>query len=101
MATAMSLKKSMKKPFIIHITDGASNWGCGVHDALQYCQNNKITILALGYGCNSGEKKTLREEYGRLVRFIENNKQLPNMLRELLNHSKWGGKIIPQVKRPL
>jgi len=101
MATAMSLKKSMKKPFIIHITDGASNWGCGVHDAIQYCQNNKITILALGYGCNSGEKKTLIEEYGRLVRFIENNKQLPNMLRELLNHSKWGGKIIPQVKRPL
>lgn len=97
MATAMSLKKKIKRPFIIHITDGASNWGCGVQDAINYCQQQKIDILTLGYGCNSKGKKTLSREYGKLIRFVENNKQLPNMLRELLNQSKWG-KIIPQRK---
>jgi len=88
-ATAINLKPGHKKPFIIHITDGASNWGCGVEDAIKYCKKNKINLLTLGMGCSPAAKTSLKKEYGELVQFVVNHDQLPSLLRSLLQHSRW------------
>lgn len=83
-ATALSLKKGRRKPFIIHITDGASNWGCGVSEAIKFCKNKKIKLLTLGLECDPMNNAALRDEYGELIQFIDDIDQLPAMLRGLL-----------------
>ncbi len=88
-ATALSLKRRLKRPFIIHITDGASNWGCGVKDAIEFCNKNRVELLTLGLGCDPSNKNALRKEYGKLVQFVDDMNELPEYFRALLNHSKW------------
>ncbi|QTA92869.1 Uncharacterized protein dnm_089620 [Desulfonema magnum] len=88
-ATAMALKTGHKKPFIIHLTDGASNWGCGVDNAIEFCKKKRINLLTLGMGCSESNKASLRKEYGKLVQFVDNPDTLPGVFRTLLNHSKW------------
>lgn len=87
-ATAMNLRGKHKKPFIIHITDGASNWGGGVESAIRFCKKNRIHLLTLGMGCSEANKDSLREEYGKQVQFVDKVEALPGLLRALLNHSK-------------
>lgn len=87
-ATALNLKGKHKKPFIIHITDGASNWGCGVSSAIEFCKKNKVNLMTLGIGCGPAGKQSLRKEYGKLVQFVDNTDDLPHLFRSLLNHSK-------------
>ena len=86
-ATVLSINNYNKQPFIIHITDGASNWGCGVGDAITYCQKKRINLLTLGIGCNRSNKKALEEEYGKKVEFLENIQTLPRLLKSLLQHN--------------
>ncbi|BBO79472.1 hypothetical protein DSCO28_00380 [Desulfosarcina ovata subsp. sediminis] len=88
-ATALKLKSTQKKPLLIHITDGASNWGCGVGDAIKFCTKRKINLLTLGVGCSPGAKDALKKEYGNLLQFLDKTDDLPNLLRKLLNYSKW------------
>ncbi|MBI5588844.1 MAG: VWA domain-containing protein [Deltaproteobacteria bacterium] len=88
-ATALSLKNRHKKPFIIHITDGASNWGSGVSNAIEMCRKNRIQLLTLGLGCSKDNKVLLGLEYGKLVQFVDSIDALPSLLRNLLNYSKW------------
>ena len=88
-ATALKLKSGQKKPFLIHITDGASNWGCGVSDAIKYCAKQRINLLTVGVGCGPGAKDALKREYGDLLQFLDKNDDLPHLFRRLLNYSKW------------
>ncbi|BBO77861.1 hypothetical protein DSCW_52780 [Desulfosarcina widdelii] len=88
-ATGTRLKKTRKKPLIIHITDGASNWGCGVNEALKFCIRKKIHLLTIGIGCGPDDKRSLRKEYGKLVQFVDNVHHLPHFFRSLLNHARW------------
>ncbi|MCL5405833.1 MAG: VWA domain-containing protein, partial [Deltaproteobacteria bacterium] len=88
-ATALALKTSHKRPFILHITDGASNWGCGVADAISLCRGKGINLLTLGVGCGEESRRSLTREYGRLVQFIERIDALPHLLRDLLIYSRW------------
>lgn len=88
-ATALSLKNGRRKPFIFHITDGASNWGCGVHEAIRYCKKKKIGLLTLGLECDPMNKTALRDEYGDLIQFIDNLESLPGVLRNLLSSNKY------------
>lgn len=80
---------SNKKPFIIHLTDGASNWGCGVESAIHRCRTAGINLLTLGMSCDEDNKFLLRDEYRDLVQFVDDVDALPHLLRELLNKSKW------------
>lgn len=80
---------SNKKPFIIHLTDGASNWGCGVENAISCCHREGINLLTLGMGCDENSKAMLAAEYKNLVQFVEDVDNLPHLLRDLLNKSKW------------
>ncbi|MGV8073194.1 MAG: vWA domain-containing protein [Syntrophobacteraceae bacterium] len=87
-STALSLKKTHRRPYILHITDGASNWGCGVTDAINFCRERGINLLTLGIGCGEGARKSLTNEYGRLVQFIDRIDALPHLLRDLLIYSQ-------------
>ena len=87
-ATALSLKRRAKRPFILHITDGASNWGCGVKDAITFCKKKRIELLTLGLGCDPSNKNALKKEYGNLVQFVDDMKDLPECFRKLLNYSR-------------
>lgn len=88
-ATALTLKGRHKRPFIIHLTDGASNWGCGVESAINVCRRDRINLLTLGMGCSEENKRQLTLEYGRLVQFVDHVDLLPHLMRSLLNKSKW------------
>jgi hypothetical protein len=88
-ATVLSLKKYHKKPFIVHITDGASNWGCGVGEAISYCEKKQVNLLTIGIGCSLSDKQALREEYGNLVEFADNINSLPRLFKNLLHYCKY------------
>lgn len=88
-ATALRFKGSHKRPFIIHLTDGASNWGCGVENAIRTCQRSRINLLTLGMWCSKKSKEQLIAEYGNLVQFVDHVDLLPLLFRTLLNKSKW------------
>ena len=83
-ATALNLKPGPRKPFIIHITDGASNWGCGVPDAIAHCRRRNIRLLTLGLDCDPMNKSALKDEYAELIRFVDSVEQLPELLKSLL-----------------
>lgn len=63
MAAALSLKKKYKRSMIIHITDGASNCGLPLSDAVDYCLNNKIDVFTIGCDCNQQTRDFLREAF--------------------------------------
>lgn len=86
-ATALNLlrrKNRVKRPFVLHITDGASNWGCGVKDAIEFCKKNRINLMTLGLGCSPSSRNSLREEYGNQVQFVDNLENLPEQFKALL-----------------
>lgn len=87
-ATAMSTRTSNRKRLMIHITDGASNWGCGVDSAIAYCRKNAVSLITLGIGCSPSGKTSLKAEYNKLVQFVDNTDQLPRLLASLLNYDK-------------
>lgn len=88
-ATALNLKVRNKKPFLIHITDGASNWGCGVGDAIAFCRRRRINLLTLGIGCSPAGKQSLKKEYDNLVQFIDKIDELPDVFRSLIRCINW------------
>jgi hypothetical protein len=83
-ATALNTRTPGRKTLLVHITDGASNWGCGVADAIKYCQGNGVSLLTLGISCGLSAKQSLRDEYGNLVKFIDKTEQLPKLFGELI-----------------
>lgn len=88
-ATAMMLKRNKNKyPYIIHITDGASNWGSDVKYAIDYCRKKKISLMTLGFGCKPESKEALKKEYGNQVQFIDNLNEMPRKFGSLLAYGK-------------
>lgn len=83
-ATAISTRIPGRKTLLVHITDGASNWGCGVADAIKYCKANGVSLLTLGMSCGPSDKQSLREEYGTLVKFVDRIEHLPKLFGELI-----------------
>lgn len=81
-------KGKNKKPIFIHITDGASNWGCPVDEAIDLCKKNRTLLLTLGVNCSRENKDLLKEEYGRLVQFADSVDMLPSLMRNLLVRGK-------------
>ncbi|MFZ3129891.1 MAG: vWA domain-containing protein [Desulfosporosinus sp.] len=88
-ATALMHKRGMRVPFIIHLTDGASNWGCEVKYATDYCKKKKIKLMTLGFGCAKDNKAALEKEYGEQVEFVDTLQELPRKLIKLLSHTAY------------
>lgn len=86
-ATALMLKSRKKQPFIIHLTDGASNWGTEVKHAIDYCRRKRIKLMTLGFGCEAANKDALRNEYGTQVEFVDTLAEIPEELGKLLTHT--------------
>lgn len=89
LATVLKLKKNHKRPFIVHITDGASNWGCGVDQAVKYCEQKKVNLLTLGIACSPDNRRALKDEYGNKVAFVENEHALAGLMKRLLQSSRY------------
>ena len=82
------VKPRHKKPIFIHITDGASNWGCPIQEAIDQCKKERILLLTLGVNCSDENKVLLKAEYGRLVRFADHVNMLPQLMKNLLIRGK-------------
>ena len=87
-ATALSTRNANRRRLLIHITDGASNWGCGVDDAIAYCKRQGISLLTLGIGCGPSAKQSLRDEYHSLVQFVDKLDDLPRLVAALLRYER-------------
>jgi hypothetical protein len=95
-AAAMTTRTPGRKTLLIHITDGASNWGCGVADAIKYCKGNSVSLLTLGISCGLGAKQSLRDEYGNLVKFIDKSEELPKLFGELIMSEMRESRTLPK-----
>jgi len=86
-AVAMLLenRRNRKKPLIIHLTDGASNWGSSVDIAIDYCRKQSIGLVTLGIGATAPTQTLLREEYGKQVCFVNDISFLPQLFSKLVN----------------
>jgi von Willebrand factor type A domain len=87
-ATALATRRANRRRMLIHITDGASNWGCGVGEAVAHCKRHDISLLTIGVGCSASGKQSLRDEYKELVQFMDEPNQLPRLFASLLRLEK-------------
>jgi len=88
-ATAIKLKHLAGRSLIIHITDGASNWGCGVKEAIEYCRKRRISLLTVGIECSSSIRQTLKADYGRHVQFLKDTNELTKACAAMLRYEAW------------
>ncbi|MDY6879129.1 MAG: vWA domain-containing protein, partial [Thermodesulfobacteriota bacterium] len=58
-ASALMLKTVSRRSIIIHITDGATNCGLKMGDAVEHCRKNSIEMVTIGCGCNQQTKDFL------------------------------------------
>ena len=87
--TALGMRNRGRKPLIVHVTDGSSNWGCGVNDAIKYCDNRNISLLTLGLECDPMNKASLKKDYGDCIQFVDGVEHLPVVFKQLLSSSKF------------
>ncbi|MGW8323113.1 MAG: vWA domain-containing protein, partial [Thermodesulfobacteriota bacterium] len=85
MAAAVTLRERRQRSIIIHITDGASNCGVRLSDAVEFCERNAIELFTIGCGCSQQTKDFLREcfPFDRLY-FMRTIRTLPLVLERLL-----------------
>ncbi len=85
MAAAVTLREGRQRSLILHITDGASNCGVRLTDAVEFCSKNRIELFTIGCGCSRQTKDFLRECFppDRLY-FMQSIRTLPLVLERLL-----------------
>lgn len=88
-ATALTMKTKAKRPFLIHLTDGMCNWGCGVDEAIRVCKERKINLLTLVFGCEPQNRPAISAQYGKFVQFVDDLTKFPRQLVSLLRATKW------------
>jgi hypothetical protein len=83
-AAAYFMPHEGRRSFIIHITDGETNFGCDVQHGIDYCREKNIHLVTLG--CGYKDKDTMLKQYGKTIQFIDHFGQLPHAIELLL---KW------------
>lgn len=83
-AAAYFMSDDERRSFIIHITDGESNFGCDVQYGIDYCREKNVHLVTLG--CGYKEKDAMVRQYGKTIQFIDHFGQLPHAIEQLL---KW------------
>ena len=83
-AAAYLMPRDSRRRFLIHITDGESNFGCDVQYGIQYCRAQKIHLITLG--CGYRDREVMKRQYGKTIQFLDHFGQLPSTLENLL---KW------------
>ncbi|MBI5591601.1 MAG: VWA domain-containing protein [Deltaproteobacteria bacterium] len=83
-AAAHFMPDDKRRRFIIHITDGESNFGCDVQFGINLCRTMHIHLVTLGVAYK--DRDAMRKQYGRTIQFIDHFGQLPSAVEKLL---KW------------
>jgi hypothetical protein len=83
-AAAHFMPDDKRRRFLIHITDGESNFGCDVKFGINHCISKHIHLVTLGVAYK--DRDAMRKQYGRTIQFIDHFGQLPSAVEKLL---KW------------
>jgi hypothetical protein len=83
-AAAYFMPDDKRRRFLIHITDGESNFGCDVKFGINHCNARHIHLVTLGVAYK--DRDAMRKQYGRTIQFIDHFGQLPSAVEKLL---KW------------
>lgn len=96
-AAANFMPRDTRKRFLIHITDGKTNFGCNVKCGIDYCRAQDIHLVTLGVACK--DREAMENQYGRAIQFLDHFGQLPAALEMLL---RWTllceGKRVPVLR---
>ncbi|MDY6935289.1 MAG: vWA domain-containing protein [Spirochaetota bacterium] len=71
-----------RRKFLIHVTDGESNFGSDVQHAINYCRSKRIHLVTIG--CGYKDREEMSKQYGKTIQFLDHFGQLPNKLESLL-----------------
>jgi hypothetical protein len=83
-AAAHFMPDDKRRRFIIHITDGESNFGCDVRFGIDHCRTSHIHLVTLGVAYK--DRDAMQKQYGRTIQFVDHFGQLPSAIEKLL---KW------------
>jgi hypothetical protein len=87
MAVALNMNYDRgKKDLLIHITDGESNCGIDVAEAVEYCEKRKINLVTIGCGYNEKIKDYFLTNYKNIY-LMDNFEELPVALEVLLKRT--------------
>jgi len=83
MAVALNMNKGYRKrDLLVHITDGESNCGIDVSEAIRYCEKKGVKIITIGCGYNEQIRDYLRKTYKNIY-FMKDFQELPEALENL------------------
>lgn len=87
MAAALNMSRDQrKKNLLIHITDGESNCGVDVSEALKCCEKRKINLITIGCGYSEKIRDYFITKY-KNVYLMNNLEELPVALEVLLKRT--------------
>jgi len=81
-AMHMIKDKNRKRKLLVHITDGESNCGIDVADAIRYCERKGIQLITIGCGYKEDIKDYLKNTY-KDIYFMKDFSELPNAIEHL------------------
>ncbi len=84
-AAAYFMPRDGRRRFLIHITDGESNFGCHVQHGIDYCTHKNIHLVTLG--CGYRDRRAMEKQYGKSIQFLNSFGQLPSALESLLRRT--------------
>jgi hypothetical protein len=92
LGAATMLRRGPGKRMIIHVTDGASNCGSRLKDAIDTCRENDIELFTIGCGCTEQTRDFLKGYFPPCrLHFLETSKGLPEGLERLLRQQMLAG----------
>lgn len=80
-AALLMPRKTNKRKYILHITDGESNSGADVQYAIDFCKKENIDMITLG--CSYKDKEKLISQYGKQLQFLDTIDDLPKAVEKL------------------
>ncbi|MFZ2807835.1 MAG: vWA domain-containing protein [Desulfosalsimonadaceae bacterium] len=83
-AAAHFMPDDNRRRFIIHITDGESNFGCDVGFGIEHCRARHIHLVTIGVAYKDPD--AMQKQYGKTIQFVDHFGQLPSAIEKLL---KW------------
>jgi hypothetical protein len=99
-AAAYFMPKDARRRFIIHVTDGESNFGCDVQIGIDHCHAERIHLVTLGVACK--DREAMVEQYGNGIQFLAHFGQLPGAIEHLLKWTLLGeAKALMAGSRPV
>ena len=84
-AAAYFMPRDGRRRFLVHITDGESNFGCHVQHGIDFCTEKNIHLVTLA--CGYRDRAAMEKQYGKSIQFLNSFGQLPASLESLLRRT--------------